>query len=45
MPRASPRTAEDWAELLGTGVLNPAEFDGIAISRGYLHNNSSNPST
>jgi hypothetical protein len=26
-------TAEEWAELLHTRVLRPAEFDGIAVSR------------
>jgi hypothetical protein len=31
--RASHRTAEDWAKLLGTRVLSPDEFDGIAVSR------------
>jgi hypothetical protein len=31
--RAPHRTAEDWAQLLGTRVLSPDEFDGIAVSR------------
>jgi hypothetical protein len=31
--RAPHRTAEDWAQLLGTRVLRPDEFDGIAVSR------------
>ena|SRR5215472_10166403 len=31
--RAPYRTAEDWAELLGTRVLSPDEFDGIAVSQ------------
>jgi len=26
------RTAEDWAHLLGSRVLTPDEFDGIAVS-------------
>jgi hypothetical protein len=31
--RAPHRTPEDWAQLLGTRVLSPDEFDGIAVSR------------
>jgi hypothetical protein len=32
MPRAvGHRTAQDWADLLGTRVLRPEEFDGIAV--------------
>jgi hypothetical protein len=31
--RAPHRTAEDWAKLLGTRVLSPDEFDGIAVSQ------------
>jgi hypothetical protein len=31
MPRTAHRTAEDWAKLLGTRVLRPEEFDGIAV--------------
>jgi hypothetical protein len=32
MPRTvAHRTAQDWAELLGTRVLHRAEFEGIAV--------------
>jgi hypothetical protein len=31
MPRTAHRTAEDWAKLLGSRVLRPEEFDGIAV--------------